>query len=281
MLRSLFAAVFVPVFALAVSLSASDPAAAGQADDIVAVLRLPEVFSVISAEGDAYGHEIDDNMMDGTGGAAWEAAVRQIYAPERLLPAFTAALGDALTQSRDDMAPAIAFFRSDLGQQATGLEISARRALLDPDVEDASRLKLEEMRAEESARLALIDDFVAANDLVESNVSSGLNANYAFYQGLRDAGAIGTEMTDDDVVAEVWSQEGAIREETDTWVHSYLTMAYAPLSDDDLRHYTEVSRTPGAQALNRAMATAFAKVFTDVSRQLGRAAGAVLAGQSL
>jgi hypothetical protein len=277
MLRSLFA----PALVFAAGLFAALPGAAGQVEDIIAVLRMPEVFSVISAEGEAYGREIDDNMMDGTGGAAWHAAVNQIYAPERLLPDFTAALGDALAESGADTTSALAYFRSDLGQQATGLEISARRALLDPDVEDASRLKLEEMRAEEDPRLALIEDFVAANDLVESNVTSGLNANYAFYQGLRDAGAIGPEMSEDDVVAEVWSQEEAIRDETGTWVRSYLAMAYTPLSDADLRHYTEVSREPGAQALNRAMAAAFTKVFTDVSRQLGRAAGVVLAGQSL
>jgi hypothetical protein len=272
---------FTGLFAGALTLTASLPSAAGQVDDLVATLRLPEVFAVISAEGEAYGREIDDNMMDGGGGAAWHAAVTQIYAPDRLLPTFTGALEAALSESRVDIGPAIAFFGSDLGQQATGLEISARRALLDPDVEDASRLKLEEMRSDNDRRLALIEDFVVANDLVESNVASGLNANYAFYQGLRDAGAIGPEMTDADVIAEVWSQEGAIREETGTWVHAYLTMAYTPLSDADLRRYTEVSREPGTEALNRAMADAFAKVFTDVSRQLGRAAGVVLAGQNL
>lgn len=277
MLRSILA----PLLAVGVALSMALPGLAGQVDELVESLRLPEVFAVISAEGEAYGREIDDSMMDGAGGAAWQEAVRQIYAPDRLLPDFIAALDAALSQSDVDTGPAIAFFRSPLGQQATGLEISARRALLDPDVEDASRLRLEDMRAGNDPRLALIEAFVAANDLVDSNVSSGLNANYAFFQGLRDAGAIGPEMTDDDIVAEVWSQESAIRDETGTWVHAYLTMAYTPISDADLRHYTEVSRGRGAQALNRAMAEAYAKVFTDVSRRLGRAAGVILAGQNL
>ncbi len=277
MLRSLLALVLTPAIAFATPMAAG----AGQIDDLVSALQLPEVFAVISAEGEAYGREIDTNMLDGKGGKTWHDAVRQIYAPDRLLPEFTEALEADLARSRADVAPAIGFFRSDLGRQATALEISARRALLDPDVEDASRLKLEEMRADEDPRVGLIDAFVEANDLVETNVASGLNANYAFYRGLRDAGAIGAEMSEDDVVAEVWSQEEAIRQETDTWVHSYLTMAYAPLSDEQIRQYITASGEPGMQALNRAMADAYATVFSDVSRQLGRAAGAVLAGQDL
>ena len=277
MLRAFIA----PVFALITALAGCMPVMAGQVDEIAATLRLSDVFEVISAEGEGYGREIDDTMMDGAGGAAWAEAVRQIYAPDRLLPEITAALEVALARRRADPGPAMAFIGSDLGQKVTALEISARRALLDPDVEDASRLKLDEMRSDADPRLSLIESLVVANDLIESNVTSDLNANYAFYQGLRDSGAIGPEMTDDDVVAEVWSQESVIRQETETWVYSYLAMAYAPLSDDELRRCIEVSQQASAQALNRVVSDAYADVFSKVSRQLGRAAGTVLAGQNL
>lgn len=275
-MRPFFLATF-----LATGLAVSGPARAAEVDELITVLQLPEVFEVLAAEGEAYGKEIDESMLDGAGGASWSAAVHQIYAPDRLLAEFSTALVAALPQSGSGFAPVIEFFGSGLGQQATTLEISARRALLDPDVEDASRLTLEEMRAGNDPRVALVTDFVEVNDLVESNVSNGLNANFAFYQGLRDAGAIGAEMSEDDVVAEVWSQEDAIREETDIWVHAYLTMAYAPLSDEDIKRYTDFTRRPEAQMMNRALSEAYAQVFRDVSRQLGRAAGVVLAGQSL
>ncbi|MEZ5869033.1 MAG: hypothetical protein R3D46_11555 [Defluviimonas denitrificans] len=265
----------------AVSVAFAAPVVASQTDEIMSVLRLPEVFSVLSAEGESYGEELDANMLDGAGGAAWTEAVRQIYQPDRLLPQFETALRKAVDASGTDFTPVLDRFRSDLGVQATSLEISARRAMLDPDVEDASRLTLEDLRAEEAPRLALIEEFVSVNNLVEDNVTSGLNANLAFYQGLRDAGAIGPEMGEGDMLAEVWSQEDAIRAETDTWVNAYLTMAYAPLSDDKLRRYTDMTRGAEAQALNRVITEAYNAVFMDVSRQLGRAAGAVLAGQDL
>lgn len=266
---------------LAFGLVLAAPALAADADELVSVLKLPEVFDVLAEEGTAYGKEIDSGMLDGAGGPAWTAAVAQIYAPDRLLPEFTQNFAAALAENKTDLKPVVDFFGTDLGKQAAALEISARRALLDPDVEDASRLTLEEMRAEENPRLGLIEAFVEANDLLESNVSNGLNANFAFYQGLRDAGAIGPEMSESDVVAEVWSQEDAIRAETDVWVNAYLTMAYAPLSDADLGRYTEFTRRSDARIVNRAMSEAYAKVFSSVSRQLGRAAGAVLAGQNL
>lgn len=266
---------------LSAGLALAGPALGSDVDELVEVLQLPEVFEVLAAEGEAYGREIDENMLDGAGGPSWAAAVHQIYAPDRLLPEFSAAFAAALPKGNADLRPVIDFFGSELGRQATALEISARRALLDPDVEDASRLSLEEMRAGDNPRIALVAAFVETNDLVESNVSNGLNANFAFYEGLRDAGAIGPEMSQEDVVAEVWSQEPAIRDETDIWVHAYLAMAYAPLSDADIRRYTEFTARPDAQMMNRAMSEAYAEVFRGVSRQLGRAAGVVLAGQSL
>lgn len=266
---------------LAIGLAFAAPARATDADQLVSVLKLPEVFDVLAEEGMAYGKEIDSGMLDGAGGPAWTAAVTHIYAPERLLPEFKQNFAVALAGKGVDLKPVIDFFGTDLGKQVNALEISARRALLDPDVEDASRLTLEEMRAEENPRLGLVEAFVEANDLLESNVSNGLNANFAFYEGLRDAGAIGPEMSENDMVAEVWSQEDAIRAETDVWVNAYLTMAYAPLSDADLERYVEFTRRPEARIVNRAMSEAYAKVFSSVSRQLGRAAGAVLAGQNL
>ncbi|MEZ5779470.1 MAG: DUF2059 domain-containing protein [Paracoccaceae bacterium] len=256
-------------------LAAADTAALGEA------LHLAEVFEVMAEEGRAYGAELEAEMFPGGGGASWQNAVSGIYSVDRMLPDFNGVFAAELERSGADTGAILEFFRSDLGQEVTTLEISARRALLDEGVEEASRLKLDEMRAEGSRRLALVEDFVRANDLVETNVVGALNANYAFYQGLADADALIGEMTESDMLREVWTQEDSIREETDLWIHSYLAMAYTPLSDDDLKAYIEFSRSQAGQDLNRALFAGFDAVFVDVSRDLGRAAGAVLAGQDL
>lgn len=277
MLRPLAAQAAVCLF-----FSTAGPAlAADDAAALQAALKLPEVFSVMSEEGLDYGRQLEEDMFPGSGGRQWQEAVAGIYSTERMLEDFGAAFEAELSQGDTDTAAMLDFFSSDLGQRVTTLEVSARRALLDEAVEDASRLKLEEMQAEDDPRLDLIAEFVTINDLVEANVTGGLNANYAFYLGLADADALGRDMSEDEVIAEVWGQEEDIRAETDLWIHSYLAMAYAPLTDAELEEYIAFSQTEAGKDLNRALFAGFDVLFVDVSRQLGRAAGAVLAGQDL
>lgn len=267
---------------LALSLTAGPLLAAdGDLAKLGAALQLREVFSVMSEEGKAYGAEIEADMFPGSGGASWRNAVADIYAVDRMVPLFVTAFEAELIQSGADVPAMLAFFQSPLGQKVTTLEISGRRALLDQAVEDASRLKYEELSAAGDAQLALVDTFVEVNGLVDANVAGAMNANYAFYRGLGDAGMLENGLTEDQILAEIWSQEESIREETDIWIRSYLAMAYAPLTETELRDYIEFSQTRAGRDLNTALFAGFDAVFTDVSRQLGRAAGRVMAGQEL
>jgi hypothetical protein len=276
MFSRLIVVLVMPLMVIAGSARSADIAA-----DLVEALQLREAFGVMAAEGEAYGREIEAEMFPGAGGAAWTASVAQIYAVESILPQFTAAFSSDLARSKSDASAALGFFQSDLGRRVTTLEVSARRALLDKTVEDASRLKLEEMQAARDPRLELIEEFVSVNDLIEANVTGALNASYAFYLGLAEAGAFGRGTDQEGMLSDVWAQEPSIRQETDSWIHSYLVMAYAPLSDDDLKEYIAFSRTDAGRDLNRALFFGFDTVFVDVSRKLGRAAGRILAGRDL
>jgi hypothetical protein len=251
------------------------------AESLERLLKLPEVFAVMREEGVAYGRGLEADMFPGAGGASWVAAVDNIYAVDRVYPEFRAAFEMALGGPNADTAAMIAFFSKDPGARAITLELSARRALLDKDVEEANQLKLDEMRAANDPRLAKVAEFVAANDLIESNVAGGLNASLAFFQGMAAAGKMGSDMSDEDMLSEVWQQEPAIRADTEDWIMSMLVMAYAPLSDAELDSYIAFSRTEAGQALNRALFAGFDVVFVDISRRLGSEAGRVLAGQDL
>ncbi|WP_347310064.1 hypothetical protein [Defluviimonas sp. SAOS-178_SWC] len=277
----MFSRLIAPVAALAVLIAAPARAASDEVAALEAALQLPDVFAVMSQEGHVYGAQMETDMFPGAGGALWAAAVAQIYSVDRILPAFSERFEAELSRPGADTAAMLDFFDSDLGRKVTTLEISARRALLDEAVEDASRLKYDEMRAVGDPQVALVEEFVSVNGLIEANVSGAMNANYAFYQGLGDAGALGPEMTEDDIIGEIWSQEDVIRDETDIWIHSYLAMAYAPLSDSEMRDYIAFSRTEAGKALNAALFSGFDAVFVDVSRQLGQQAGRILAGRDL
>jgi len=252
----------------------------GEAVETLAeAIRLDDILDVTAREGREYAASLEDELFPGRGGARWQQDIARIYAPDKLRRGFLQRLEAEMKGT--DTAPLITFFTSPLGARIIGLEISARKALLDDSVEAAAREALAEMRARDDPRLALIDAFIEAGDLVEYNVAGALNANFAFYRGLRDGGAFPDPMSDEEMLADVWLQEDAIRKDTREWLQSYLALAYRPLSDDDLAAYVDFSRTAAARRFNAALFSAFDEMFNTISYMLGRAAAERMKGADL
>lgn len=268
--------------AFAAVLLAAGPALAERAEDLRALseaLRLADTVEVMRAEGLDYGADMQAELFPGRGGPAWDAVVDGIYDPGTMLETVEGALDRAL--SDDDLGTLVDFFASDRGQRIVELEITAREALIDEGVEEAAEAALAAMRDEDDPRLDLLAEFVEANDLVASNVMGAMNSNYAFYQGLIDGDGLGAGLTERDILADVWAQEDEIRAETETWVYSYLALAYRPLGDDDLEAYIAMSETEPGQRLNRALFAGFDAMYVAISRALGRAAARFMAGEDI
>lgn len=256
----------------------ADPRAA-QVDALFAALGLPEMIDIMRQEGLAYGDEIARDLLPGRPTGDWAAALAAIYDADRMQSEVKQELGTALIG--DDIAPILAFFEAEPGATIISLEVSARRALLDEAVEEASKEAAIIARLDETPRYQLIDRFVSVNDLIETNVVGAMNSNYAFYQGLMQGGAMPPDLTQDQILADVWSQEPEIRDNTMEWVFSFLLMAYAPLSDADLEAYIAFSETPAGRAMNRAIFASFDGMFDDISRALGLAAAREMVTQEL
>ncbi|MFN5825937.1 MAG: hypothetical protein ACK446_02670 [Rhodobacterales bacterium] len=262
--------------ALPLRAASADPAA------LLTTLRIPEMIAVMQDEGIAYGDELEEQLFPGAGGARWDQAVARVYDEPALLERFQSAFAARLAADPQAMDQIAGFFGTDRGQQILILEIEARRALLDEAVEEAAAVSVDDMRARDDPRLALLERFATANDLIEQNVSGALNANFAFYQGMSDAGAFdGAKMTEADMLAEVWAQEPDIRAETESWLYPFLALAYKPLSDADVEAYLAFSESGAGRAMNAAMFAAFDEVFREISRDLGRAAAEMLSGQDI
>jgi hypothetical protein len=175
----------------------------------------------------------------------------------------------------------LGFFDTQTGKHILELEVEARRSLMDAAIEDAAKARVVDMQAAGDPRIAAVEQFADVNDLVESNVSGALNANLAFYQGLAESGALGEDMTESQMLSDVWGQEPEIRAETEDWLYPYLVLAYGPLSDEELASYTAFCETAAGQKLNRALFAAFDNVFTVISRDLGRAAARQMMGEDI
>ena len=241
-------------------------------------LDLTAMIAVIREEGLAYGQSLQKDLFPDNGNG-WADQVSTIYDADAMRGVFEQVMRQELDA---DLIPGmLEFFNSDLGHRVTGLEISAREALLDDAVEETANQMRDDLAAAKSPRLAGLQRFVTVNDLIEANVSGALNANLAFYQGLSDGGAFPTPMSERDILRDVWTQEPTVRTDTADWLMAYLGLAYQPLSDADLDAYIEFSLTPAGRAVNRAQFTAFDQVFVDISRRLGLAAATHMASQAL
>ncbi|WP_226781106.1 DUF2059 domain-containing protein [Oceaniglobus trochenteri] len=261
------------------SLAPANAAPRAEVEALYDAMLMEKVIGIMQEEGLAYGEDLRDELFPGRGGAAWPALVARLYDADAM-DALVLERFDALLDGVD-VAPLLAFFESERGARIVRLELEARQAMMDEDVEEAAKDSLHEMRQEGDSRLEVLDAFVEANELVDSNVVGAMNANYAFYIGLMDGGAFADEMTEEQVLTDVWSQEPEIRADTLEWVYSYLALAYQPLSDDDIEVYAALSATDEGRALNQAIFGAFDTMYVTISRALGQGASQFILGEDL
>ena len=251
--------------------------AAPDAADLAETLKIGELAGLMQAEGLAYADDIEAEMLPGGGGALWRQQVREIYARDRIVRQIETVLGERLDE--EARADVQAFFGTEQGQRILTLENSARAAMADEDVEATARDAYAAVIDDRTGRLAQIDRFVEANDLLERNVASALGTSYQFFRGMADGGSL--DMGDEALLADVWGREPEIREDTETWLYAYLLMAFGPLDDAAVEDYIAFSETSSGRALNAALFEGFGEMYRDISYALGRAAAVAMAGSDL
>jgi hypothetical protein len=267
---------------VAAAIALAFPAAAqtmARVEPLYEALGLPALLEIMREEGLGYGADLEADLFPGRGRDAWSAAVSAIYDTTRMQ---TMVLHSLDAELDDTEIPAIlSYFQTEEGQHIIALEIAARRAMLDDDVEAAARDGWLALEAEGGPRWDLLVQFAEVNDLVESNVAGAMTSNYAFYRGLADGGAFDLDLTEEQILSDVWGQEQAIREDTVDWVFSFTSLAYQPLTDAEFRGYVDFAATDAGQAMNAALFSAFNDMFAVLSRDLGLGAARFLSGQDI
>ena len=244
-------------------------------DRYYAALHMDEVFEILRDEGIMAGQEMTEDGQI-TASPAWTARLNQIYAIDKMDALFRHALEtSAGFETSED---AIGFFESDLGTRIARLELDARVALAVEGMEEQMLDRVQEMRGEDPDRVALYQEFINVNDLVESNVSGALNANLSFYQGMASNPAFSGGLSEEFMLTTVWAQEGELRQSMKDWTISFSALAYGVLSDAEVQEYIDISEAPSGQKLNAALFAGFDKVFEVQSFELGRATAEFSAG---
>jgi hypothetical protein len=260
-----------------VAAQGSAPAAEGagmaevQARRVAEALLLPGIIDVLSREGIAQGEDMAGQLFGpGPVPADWTALVARVHDPAAMEQALVSSLAREL-EGRDAAAMAT-FFETEPGRSLVALELAAREAMLDEDVEMAAKEAAAVAMAAGEPRLDLLRRYIDAADVIDSNVASAMNANHAYLMALLDGGALGDGMTADDVTGDIWSQEAQIRADTTEWVHAFLLTAYGPASDADIEALIAFTESAPGRELTRALNAAFDRLYMDISRALGLAA---------
>ncbi|UXX83878.1 DUF2059 domain-containing protein [Roseovarius pelagicus] len=230
-------------------------------------LDVTATVAIMQAEGDIYGAQIAEEMLPDADLDSWASTVARIYSPERMQALVEAELTKGLEDT--DLTHLLTFFTSDLGRQVIALELAARRAFMDPEIEDAAMARADRLREDEDPVIGPIEMIIVESDLIELNVAGALNSNLMFFRGLVDGGAL--NMTEDEILRDVWSQEDTNRADTEEWLYAFLLLAYDPLDFDDLSAYAAVFKRPEGQTLNRALFRAYNRMYDELSYLLGQA----------
>lgn len=254
---------------------AMDGGAAAEVDALMDAARLRPLMGVVALEGARHGIGLEGALFPGRGGDAWADRVRAIQSPDRLVVTLEAALAEGLGDAA--LASAADFYGGALGAKVAAGEVAARRAMLDADAEAEAMVASAGLAAEGGPRAELTAELIDALDLVTANVSGGLNANFAFYRGLADGGAMTRPMSEREMLAMVWEQEADVREATARWLDAYLLLAYERLSDGELAAYVDWAASPEGRKMNAAVFAGFGQVFEETSYALGREAARFMA----
>lgn len=267
--------VIASVTVLSLQASAAFANAGALIDRYYDALKMEQVFKILQDEGIEGAIEIAREDEAITLSPAWTSRARQIYSIEKMDAAFRIGLAAATDLGNSE--EAIAFFETELGQRIVDIELAARTALADDAAEQAAAQTVEAVREIDPDRIALYEQFIEANNLVDSNVMGALNANLAFYRGLGTNEMFGG-LDESAMLSQVYTQEPEIRSGMEEWTMSFSVLAYSLLTMEEMSDYIAISEAPSGQQLNSALFAGFDQVFEMHSFELGRAMAEFMAG---
>lgn len=257
------------------------PVTQAQIADLLVALDISGTIAVMHQEGLDYGETLRQELFPDAIGPSWLKVVGRIYDPALIEKRLQAALLKTMAEDAAVLPDVLAFYRSDLGKKVIALEIEARRSLLDPANEDIAKQQWNGLSGSDDARAGRLQRFADVNDLVESNVMGAMNTNFAFYRGMANVGGMEGQVSESQMLSDVWAQEDEVRDETENWLYPYLTLAYAPLSNADFDAYIAFSEGAAGRRMNAALFAAFDDVFKQMGYELGQACGRQMQGQDI
>lgn len=247
-----------------------------------AALRLDDLLPILQSEALVQADDMAAILFERGSDAGWVDRVAEIHDPQRLAELLREGMTTALAeQPTEAISAGVAFYETDLGRQIARLDLQGRQAMLDSDAEAAAIAAYRDAERIGGQRVDQLQELLDQTDLIEQNVASGLNAALAFAYGFADAGGYQVPMSEAEILAETWAQEGEIRSQTQEWIMAYLYLAYAPLTEDELGAFVRFATSDAGRALWSTQMSGFDHVYRTTSYDMGQAAALHISGRQL
>lgn len=222
------------------------------------LLKLIGFDAFVSALSQSF--QDSDNAMaqsDEGFGVAWDLAAKQIFPSDDMFQDITGEIDGSLeAEEIDEM---VQFFETGLGKKVTDMEVAAQtgEASLRLEVEGAQILA--EMIENDVDRLERYTSMVEALGVVESQVATAMNINFAIMSGMAASGKLPYEMSEEEILGNIASQQDLMRADIQNSVYVTFAFTYQGLSDAELDEYIAFLTSDNGRALygsiNRATET--------------------------
>ncbi|MEO1502302.1 MAG: DUF2059 domain-containing protein [Pseudomonadota bacterium] len=252
-------------------------AASEQMQELTEALRIGDMVEILRQEGFTHSQQLAADLIPGRANASWSKQITTIYDTGWMEKVVSQTFAEEMRDAA--LAPLIAFFTSDTGREVVELELKAREELLDEKKEQLAGQLYRRAKRNNSWIYEQITELIEDSDLVEFNVAGSLNSNMMFYRGMADGGAF--TLSEEEMLADVWSQEEQIRADSEDWLGPYLMLAYQKLDREELSAYAGLYRTEPGQKFNTAIFTAYNTLYDQISYALGRAIARQLKSEEL
>lgn len=234
-------------------------------DDLSRLLMLQSTAELMQDEGMRNARTTSEDFT-GQALGQWDAdGLRAVYAPDRSLALFRQAFEARL--SDEDIATLVDAFGAPFAARVVGLEVTARAAISEEDIEAAAIEMVNEVMTSDRDRIAVIDQIIEVNDLIALNLDGGEVILLEFYKTLATGNVRGIDYA---VIAEeIQSQRQERRDDLIEWLRAFFVMAYSDLNDDELLQVLALYESEEAQKAIGAMFEVFNLVEIEAMRKLG------------
>jgi len=245
--------------------------------DLYDALQMDRVNEIIRVEGIRDAQGTGEAYLSANSVERFVDQAKSVYQLDIMEKDFKRLMTENLSTS--DANEILLFYRRPIGKIASELEVSARVAISETEIEEMAKTKLKEAKALKNTRLDEIESVIKTLELVEQNLIGAYAAQFAFMYELSKLGVI--ELSRQEMIDIITNDEEKLKGEILEWLMAFSHMAYAPMSDEEFSVYNDFSKSDLGIALNRALFSVYNEMAKDQSQSLANILGEFMKSEDL